>query len=90
MKKRKMKKYIPKNTCYCHDCKWWRFLGVQKHYLGECEYVEECDKECGTSPDTMCQSAIIRCEYLGYTDKTNESLLWDKCKECDEHYPKGW
>jgi len=28
MKKRAMKKYIPKNTMYCGNCKWRHFLGT--------------------------------------------------------------
>ena len=28
MKKRAMKKYIPKNTVYCGNCKWRHFLGT--------------------------------------------------------------
>lgn len=89
MKKRKMKKYIPKETMYCQDCRWWKFLGYNNHYLGDCKYREDCDDECGTSAETRCKSLIIRCEYMGYTDDQNESLLWDRCKECDTHYPKA-
>ena len=87
MKKRAMKKYIPKNTCYCYKysptrgyyrCKWFKFLGINKLNRETCEYAPECgEKEC------KCQYSIYRCEYLGFTDKQNETLLWDECKECN-------
>lgn len=88
MKKRKMKKYIPKDTSYCCDCRWWKYIGMNYKYLGECDLKAECGDKCGKTPETMCQYPIIRCEYIGYTDRENESLLWDKCKECGEHLPK--
>ena len=88
MKKRKMKKYIPKDTDYCCHCKWWKHLGTNYKYLGECELRAECGDTCGTSYETTCQYPIIRCEYLGYTDKQNDSLLWYSVKECGVGLPK--
>lgn len=74
MKKRAMKKWIPKNPCYCYNiigkdvdgsakiniCKWHRV--DKKHYNQENGY----------------------CIYLGKGDwqESGTSLLWDKCKEC--------
>ena len=90
MKKRKMKKYIPKNTIYCRDCRWWKFLGVNEMYLGDCKWRNEEGKceDCGQTAESRCVSPIIRCEYLGITDRHSDTLLWDRCKECNEHYPK--
>lgn len=73
MKKRAMKKWIPKNTSYCyiHDkkgnfevCKWHRTNS--KHSKQENGY----------------------CIYLGIGDWQNDgmSLLWDSCKECSHKY----
>lgn len=76
MKKRAMKKWIPKNTCYCYNiidktkegklttknCKWYKYL---KSISGFKSYEK-----------------VFKCEYLGYIDYEQDSLLWDKCKEC--------
>ena len=35
-----------------------------------------------------CCTHVYRCEYLGLTDTMGDTLLWDGCKECDEHMPK--
>ena len=49
MKKRAMKKYIPKDTVYCGDCRWRHFLGtIFLHRNPEdCPNnpVEKCDLE---------------------------------------------
>lgn len=88
MKKRQMKKWIPKDTIYCLDCKWRKFLGTKKlHRNTGCESAHSCNAKCWTTPDTKCRYRIYRCEYMGYTDETEESLLWDGCKECGEHEP---
>ena len=50
MKKRAMKKWIPKNTGYCYDCNSkckWRSLKVDKpkQENGYCEYLKKGDWE---------------------------------------------
>lgn len=69
MKKRAMKKWIPKNACYCYNydkngnikvCKWSR--KSNNHSIqdnGYCMYIGKGDWQ----------------SYVG-------SLLWDQCKEC--------
>lgn len=69
MKKRTMKKWIPKNTCYCYKynkygkkyiCKWL-IHNMKKEYQisGYCKYLKEGD---------------------WFLNGTN--LLFDHCKEC--------
>ena len=96
MKKRAMKKWIPKDTVYCGDCKWRHYLGEIKHHKNppnekgweQCQYANECKNECHTGGDTNCTSLVFKCDYLGMVDKEQDSLLWDGCKECGVHYPK--
>lgn len=98
MKKRAMKKWIPKDTCYCGNCKWRHFLGEIKHHKNPpnekgwevCQYANECAKECHSGGSTNCAALVYRCDYLGLTDKEQDSLLWDGCKECGVHYPKDY
>jgi len=69
MKKRAMKKWIPRDTCYCYIyeknrfkvCKWL-MENSNKHY-----------QEKGY------------CKYLGTGDwfENGTMLLWDMCKECE-------
>ena len=80
MKKRAMKKWIPKGS-HCYDskggCKWLRSLGYIEHNRFNCEYASTCDnKVCN------CKTIIMRCDYLGITDENEDTLLWDACKEC--------
>ena len=82
MKKRAMKKWIPKNTCYCYgnklvSCKWHKSLGINILNKETCEYAELCDT-CHN-----CDCKITKCEYLNYTDFEEETHLWDQCKECN-------
>lgn len=95
MKKRAMKKYIPKDTVYCYHmagvlkdkkgntrgiktntCRWRKFLGMR---TVEGEYNGEHYKE---------KIPVYQCKYLGIIDNDMDTLLWDSCKECGEHYPK--
>lgn len=82
MKKRAMKKWIPKNTLYCYDvkkgrCKWLHYLGFVQWNKSNCEFAETCkQKECN------CKTSIMKCDYLGIVDSNDETLLWDSCKEC--------
>jgi hypothetical protein len=97
MKKWKMKKHIPRNTVYCGKCKWRQFLGTIKLHKNppnekgwrKCEYTD-CTKECHSGGTTNCSVEIWRCAYLRMVDDTQESLLWDGCKECGVHYPKDF
>lgn len=85
MKKRKMKKYIPRDTIYCGNCPWRTFVEFKKlHRDTGCEYADECNCSCWSTHSTSCHKLVYRCEYLGYTDFDQDSLLWDGCKECGE------
>ena len=84
MKKRAMKKWIPKGL-YCYDfkrgkCKWLHHLGTKEWNRNNCEFANECNKE-----KCNCKTAIMRCDYLGIIDDNEDTLLWDSCKECGEH-----
>lgn len=69
MKKRAMKKWIPKKTCYCYNvdkygnrknCKWLRFNENKVHQdNGYCMFLK-----------------------TGDWFKEGTMLLWDGCKEC--------
>ena len=54
------------------------------------EYADECEGKCWTNEQTRCYTEVWRCEYMGYTDYDQDSLLWDGCKECGVHMPKEW
>lgn len=105
MKKRVMKKWIPKDTIYCNGCKWRKYIKTRflhknpeelkvhslKNVVFErCEYADECEGKCWTNEQTRCYTEVWRCEYMGYTDYDQDSLLWDGCKECGVHMPKEW
>lgn len=105
MKKRAMKKWIPKNTIYCCNCKWRRYIKTKilhknpdelkainfPHVVIEkCEFADECNRDCWTTEQTRCRNEVWRCEYMGYTDYNQDSLLWDGYKECGVHMPKDW
>lgn len=83
MKKRKMKKYIPKHTLYCGNCPWRKYIKtIEYNKATYCPNSKECQEECWTTPSTSCNVRVYKCEYMGYTDYKEESLLWDGCKEC--------
>lgn len=71
---------------YCHgtgtkknpNCKWRKYYGTVDRNRENCNFANECKE----GSCTKCYNTIYRCEYLKYTDFTNESLLWDACKEC--------
>lgn len=83
MKKMAMKKWIPRNTPYCGSCKWRNYYGTIKLDKTNCEHSKTCNDTCWSSPETSCQVSIIGCKYLGIVDKTEDTLLWDGCKECE-------
>jgi len=84
MKKRSMKKWIPKDTCYCYDsitnkaCKWWNKIGIKQYDESNCEHYNECE----TRKCKDCSCIIVYCKYLNYIDDKEDSLLWDMVKEC--------
>lgn len=84
MKKRTMKKYIPKHTMYCKDCRWLKHIKTMNYHRATyCPCSDTCEKECWTTTNTCCKVRVYKCEHLGYIDETEESLLWDGCKECN-------
>lgn len=89
MKKRAMKKWIPKGA-YCHgngakkypNCKWRKYIATIKRNKSNCEYSNESKEECWSKPNNSCYHVVYKCEYMKYIDWTQDSLLWDACKEC--------
>lgn len=86
MKKRAMKKWIPKETLYCYGknkcCPWRKYITTIKRNKTNCEHADTCNEECWATSRNSCRDIVYRCEYLGYTDYKQDSLLWDACKEC--------
>ena len=86
MKKRAMKKWIPRGV-YCHGtgtkkypyCKWRKYIGIKKINNTNCEYANTCEE---SESDCDCSHSIYKCEYMNYIDFEQNSLLWDACKEC--------
>ena len=89
MKKRAMKKWIPRGI-YCHgngtkkypNCKWRKHIATIKKDKSNCEYAFVCNEECWSKPSNSCYNLVYKCEYMKYIDWTQDSLLWDACKEC--------
>lgn len=76
MKKKKMKKWIPKNTEYCYE-----FLSpiienchIRGYNIKPCPWYKFHDED------------IRECRYLGF--KGFDACLYDQCKICDKHRPK--
>lgn len=78
MKKRAMKKYIPKNTDYCRDCRNLKYLKMTYDKMiitnkdNPKEYIEKDVKV-----------PVYICRYTGSTTDY-DSLLFDGCKTCCE------
>lgn len=86
MKKRAMKKWIPKNTIYCDGCPYRHYITTVILNENNCNYAEECEfKPCWTNPNNSCRNIVYKCDYLNYVDWEQDSLLWDGCKECGVH-----
>lgn len=73
MKKRTMKKYIPKNTLYCYNIK----------YINGKRTIIPC-KHWSINPSKSKQLNGY-CKYLKSGDwyKKGTFLIWDQCKECN-------
>lgn len=81
MKKRAMKKWIPKGV-YCNNCKWGKYITTIKRDKNNCRYANECNKKCWSDLYTSCYDIVYKCEYMNFIDWEQKSLLWDRCKEC--------
>ena len=82
IKKRAMKKWIPKGM-YCYGvgyCKWHKHVGTKKINNINCELSNTCKE---SDSDCNCSYSIYKCEYMNYIDFNQDSLLWDSCKECE-------
>ena len=95
MKKRAMKKWIPKKTPYCYTykngkytlCKYFKYIKTIYYNKDEknCPHNDTCkhNTECWNTPSTSCRVQVCQYKYLRYTDYDEDSFLWDKCKECN-------
>lgn len=88
MKKRAMKKWIPRG-CYCDSCKWWHHIKTIKLNRSNCEYTE-CKEVCWTKPNNSCGVQVVKCDYMNYIDKNEDTYLFDQVKECGEHDSDKW
>lgn len=97
MKKRAMKKYIPRDTYYCY--KLIRFnkdsTPPRSYYCKNLVFDHVCydtmifPKEIGSSEiiEKPCTWNIYRCRYAGRTTLEDASL-YDNCKCCEVGHPK--
>ena len=73
---------------YCANCPYWEYVAEiklhreQSYGFDTCEYADACDGKCWESNASSCKNIVVKCKYLDYLDTRQESLLWDKCKEC--------
>ena len=82
MKKRAMKKWIPRNTRYCGNCKWRSLSSKLPAYEnGFCKYLEKSDYQLN---EIYNKDSVDIFPYIDLHFPT--SLLWDGCKECDIGY----
>ena len=77
MKKRAMKKWIPKDTPYCYAALKPIKGSYGVRYVGHCPWrtIRTCTDEHGTHEEYFCL----------YTGQFDQGLLWDAVKECGEH-----
>ena len=47
-----------------------------------CPHKDNCTANCISGGVPNCRVQRVRCNYMNYQDDTEESLLWDKVKEC--------
>ena len=98
MKKRAMKKWIPKNTHYCYQFKRvvrdtegkpWIITSTCRNYV----YFKAVDDEVcipnsnGDMEYHPVKRAVYRCRYTGITTE-EDYLLDDQCKVCGEKEPR--
>ena len=76
MKKRKMKKYIPRNTDSCGDCKNYIYSHTINDYM-------VCPKEIGSMEimEVPIKTRVYKCRYTG-RNTLEDVCLDDKCKIC--------
>lgn len=84
MKKRSMKKWIPRG-CYCDGCKYWHHINTIRLNKSNCDVAEGCKEECWSTLENSCRARVIKCDYINYTDKYEETLLCEGIKECGKH-----
>ena len=74
--------------CYCDNCTYWKYISETKlnrnqdYGFEHCKYSDECSEKCWTNSQNSCKNIVIYCEYLDLLDIEQDTLLWDKCKEC--------
>ena len=49
----------------------------------KCEFGQTCKKSCWMTKGSECKDDVVHCTFLGVTDDSQDTLLWDKCKICD-------
>ena len=93
MKKRSMKKWIPKGM-YCDNCKWHSYkknLPYQENRY--CKYLNKSDYQLNEEYNKQEIKMLVNDVNAEYYDKETTiekefdlhfpiSLLWDGCKEC--------
>lgn len=96
MKKRSMKKWIPRDTDYCY-----KILKVNKDlsikikkcrnliYSSTIDDIITTPKEPNSTEyiEKPCKLSIYRCRYTG-RNTLEDACLYDNCKCCDVGYPK--
>ena len=76
MKKRSMKKYIPRNTDSCRDCKNYIYSHTINDYM-------ICPKEVGSMEiiEIPVKTSVYKCRYTR-RNTLEDACLNDKCKTC--------
>lgn len=74
---------------YCYDnnglCPYYKQLGSIKYNREPQNDELLCIYDCNLYPNRCrgCESKVIHCDYLDYTDFDQDTLLWDRVKECN-------
>lgn len=80
MKKRAMKKYIPRETMYCDGCKNYIYFKIVNDYM---VYPKNGNKE---TIKISCKYIAHKCRYTNVSDE-RDALLYDQCKVCNVGIP---